>query len=59
MIKVTNQIRQYDWGKISLPKEVRQELDIRQGCPFHIMYDKEKGQIILQKVSGGCKNENN
>lgn len=59
MIKVTNHVRQCEYGKVSIPHEVRKEIGIREGSPFYILYDKEKGQVILQKVSGGCKNENN
>ena len=58
MLKVTNHVRQCDgYGKVPIPQEVRQELEIREGCPFYIYFDKEKGQIILQKV-GGKYNEN-
>ena len=58
MIEATSQVRRCDdFGRVFLPISVRQELDILDGCPFEIFIDKEKGQVILQKV-GGIRYEN-
>ena len=59
MIKPTNQVRMCDeFGRVFLPNEVRRELCVLDGCPFEIYIDKEKGQIILQKVGGRYYEDN-
>ena len=59
MVKPTNQVRMCDaLGRVFLPNVVRQELCVLDGCPFEIFIDKEKGQIILQKVGGRYYEDN-
>lgn len=59
MVEDTNQIRKCDdFGRVHLPKEVRQTLKIEEGCNLKILMDTEKNQVILQKI-GGKINENN
>lgn len=47
----TGTIRRFDdLGRIVIPREIRRQLEIREGQEMEILTDKD-GRIILQKVN--------
>ena len=51
MIKPVCAIRRVDdLGRIAIPKEVRKQLEIKEGEPLEILIDEEEGRVVFQKV---------
>ena len=50
-MKTTGIIKRIDgWGKITIPKEIRRLLKIREGDVFEIYVDEVSGMVCYQRV---------